>query len=486
MTSRQRFVSWAAVSSLPQAKKISIEDQLANNRRHVERRGGELVAELVVPGESRSITLFEDAARKMPAYAELKRLIDNRAFDVLIYLDRSRLGRKASLSMTVVELCTDAGIAVYETENPPAEIRATASHDDMLIGAIKSVGAQREIQKIQERHRMGMIGRAQNGLPPNNLVYGYRWQYADDGSRRIVIDEAAADVVREIIALYLSGMTSPSIAQELNGRGIVSPTGRMWTGIKIYNIVKHGERYAGFVELNKVSGSRPYLKTAGAWPPIIDENTLAVILSEIQARARNHRISWPYVLTAACYCQVCGAPMRYNPMRGGQNAERQIRCMQHRPGVYVMEHYIFDALRSAMSMLRHADIDALVAEQENPLADIEAQMATHHANIKRLEAALKRADDAYVQFGALDAARYAEQVRSIQAQIAAERKQVELLANKAANVQQAGNRRERLESVIATGLSRLDSDDAQATNVWLRRTLRVWVGRERSISVEWL
>lgn len=120
-----RWVSWAAVSSLPQAKKISNEDQLAENRRHAEKHGGNVVAELVVPGESRSIVLFEDAARRIEAYAELKRLVDARAFDVLVYLDRSRLGRKASLSMSVVELCHSAGIATYETENAP-----TASGND--------------------------------------------------------------------------------------------------------------------------------------------------------------------------------------------------------------------------------------------------------------------------------------------------------------------------------------------------------------------
>ena len=75
-----------------------------------------------MPGESRNIVLFEDACRRIDAYARLRKLIETRAFDVLIYLDRSRLGRKASLSMAVVELCHEAGIVTYETENPPASL----------------------------------------------------------------------------------------------------------------------------------------------------------------------------------------------------------------------------------------------------------------------------------------------------------------------------------------------------------------------------
>src|SRR5690606_23048770 len=122
-TTHLRFVSWAAVSSLPQTKKVSLEDQLRTNREHIARYGGQLVAELVVPGKSRSIVLFEDACRRIEAYARLRELIDARAFDVLIYLDRSRLGRKASLSMAIVELCHEAGNATYETENPPVALK---------------------------------------------------------------------------------------------------------------------------------------------------------------------------------------------------------------------------------------------------------------------------------------------------------------------------------------------------------------------------
>src|SRR5690606_34972617 len=107
---------WAAVSSLPQAQKISLDDQLAVNRQHIEKHDGILIAELVVPGESRDIVLFEEAAAKMDAYAQLKALLDAKAFDVLICLNRSRLGRTLALAETVAELCRRAGVFVYETE----------------------------------------------------------------------------------------------------------------------------------------------------------------------------------------------------------------------------------------------------------------------------------------------------------------------------------------------------------------------------------
>lgn len=83
----KRVAIWAAVSSLPQAKKVSLDDQLASGRSHAALHNASVVAELVVPGESRDIVLFEEACRRIGAYETLKGLIDNRTIDVLIYLD---------------------------------------------------------------------------------------------------------------------------------------------------------------------------------------------------------------------------------------------------------------------------------------------------------------------------------------------------------------------------------------------------------------
>jgi hypothetical protein len=75
----KKFVSWAAVSSLPQAKKISLEDQLRTNKEHIERHGGALLAELVVPGESRNIVILEEACRRIEAYQKLYDMIEAKA-----------------------------------------------------------------------------------------------------------------------------------------------------------------------------------------------------------------------------------------------------------------------------------------------------------------------------------------------------------------------------------------------------------------------
>ena len=244
----KRVAIWAAVSSLPQAKKISLEDQLRVGREHVARHGAYVVAELVVPGESRDIVLYEDACRRINAYATLDGLISTKAIDVLVFLDRSRLGRTAALSMAVAELCNRAGILLYETESPlPSLDFRTADHSDMLIGAIKSVDAQQEIRKIQDRHRKGMADRVAKGKMPGKVNYG--WSAVHEAGRLTgyAIDEDAAATVRLIVSLYLdNGFGALNIADHLNRIGRPAPAGGQAPVMRLGNVrLDSGDKLGG-------------------------------------------------------------------------------------------------------------------------------------------------------------------------------------------------------------------------------------------------
>lgn len=118
----KRVALWGAVSSLPQAKEISIPDQIRRGHEQAKKHGAKVITELIVPGKSRNIVLFKDACEQIEAYAKLRALIEAKGIDALVYLDPSRLGRTAALVMTVAELCTRAGILLYELDNPPASM----------------------------------------------------------------------------------------------------------------------------------------------------------------------------------------------------------------------------------------------------------------------------------------------------------------------------------------------------------------------------
>lgn len=486
---RPRFASWAAVSTLPQAKKISLEDQLAMNREHIQRHGGDVVAELVVPGESRNIVLFEDAARKMSAYARLHELIKLKAIDVLIYLDRSRLGRQASLSMAVVALCTTNGIAVYEVENPPTSLDAARqqSHDDMLLGAIKSVGAEREIQKLRERHKSGMIGRIRTGKPANKLVYGYRPFYDDSGGRKILIDEPAAAVVRRIFATYLDGHGTPYIARSLNADGIPAPMGGYWQAINVRSILDNVRRYAGVTAVNRrTKTNRPYTEAPAQWEPIIDKTTLERLEAERKFRRDSRRTAdTPYLLSGVCYCVHCQRRLivqKFRPKQPGNLGAMQLICTRRHGGIAYRR--VEAVLREKMASLNEVDLDSLTVTID-PLDALRNQLGIYTAQLADLEASIARAETAYIR-GRLPIERYEVQLDTLNAEIAAVHKQQQQVEQELTDAAARGNQRQRLEETAKLGLAKLDDPDTASSNAWLRTHVRIWIDGQAVFAVEWI
>lgn len=486
-----RWVSWAAVSSLPQAKKISIDDQLQINREHCARHGGQLVAELVVPGESRSIVLFEDAARRIDAYARLKDLIDQRAFDVLVYLDPSRLGRIDALVMSVRALCRQAGILPYETDNPPASLAPNSSYDDDLVSAIKAVGAEREVRKMTARHASGMLGRAKSGDHPGRPPWGYVVRYQQDGAqvRQVYeVDEPAAAIVRRLFALYLAGRGADAIAQQFAVEALPTPTdATAWTRNVVRGILRRAYRYAGYVELNVVSPrNRPYYRGRGNWQAIIDEATLTRVLTERKAREGNRKLADArHALTGLCYCGTCGGVMAIHRLTNHGRQYDYVRCERHKPSLYVRSDYIMDALRQLLVSLPGADLDALLDSGQDHDQSIDAQLRVQALALAQLTHAKTRADTGYVD-GNLDAADYTAQVRRLrvrQAQIDAEIERLETLAALEA---QRGSRRLRVADLVTDGVAMLDSSDTTAANMWLRERLRVTIQPSKDISIDFI
>jgi DNA invertase Pin-like site-specific DNA recombinase len=488
----KRFVSWAAVSSLPQAKKVSLDEQLRVNREHIERHGGQLVEELVVPGESRSIVLFEEACRRIDAYARLKQLIDARAFDVLIFLDRSRLGRKASLSMAVVELCSEVGIACYETDAPPTTLDDAGrnTYDDMLIGAIKSVGAQREVEKFRERSLMGRLGRVKKGKFPSVVPWGWRAHHDAAGNQHIEIDEEAAAVVRlAIVDLYLTrGLGMPGVAEELNRRGYRTPNGKPWTDGNLTNITRRIWRFAGYGEMF-VRGPRPTVRAKGSWPPILSEAEVEAFLEEKRSRAQGRRaVHAPHRFSRLVVCERHGCNYRIlkNHHVGvtKQSVYVHLVCPQCKGGDeprYLSPRNVHDALYVLILEIQdRANWPRFLTAPAVAESDIHKRIETQRAAIRRAQEAVLRTDDAYAA-GAMDLARYTRQVQRQESAIADAEQEIEQLEKQIENLRHEERRIVRLEEIAVDGLKHLADPDMRRANAWLRRRFRV-SARDRAVT----
>ncbi len=485
-----KFAIWAAVSSLPQAKKISLDDQIEEAKQHVNRHAGEVVAILRVPGKSRSIVLFEDACKRIEAYAELREMIERRSFDVLIYLDRSRLGRKASLSMAIVELCHEAGIITYEMESPPAELSLKESHDEMLIGAIKSVGAQQEIHKLVERHRKGMLGRAQAGKFPNQPPYGYKKVYDATGTERIEIDEAEAEQLRTaLLELYVGqGMTQLQVAEEMNRRGFAYRTGKPWQQAHLVTILRTLWQAAGKVVLNRTSQTgRPYTITEGAHPAILTEAEAEAILTEQARRTKNrNRPRRPRRFSGVLRCGVCGEPLHVHDVAKSYGCAYVCKFNSCQ-GARVTDARLFEWMEAAiLALAEQANRDAILASEDNvETSEALERLRGINARIDANEASTGRLVRLYVDLGAISEADFLSQKKRLDAereQLLTERAYMQ---EQAEEIEHAAHLGDQLEEIAKIGMQRLYDAERQA-NLWLRRHFVIIVADYDVVQIEYL
>ena len=189
-------------------------------------------------------------------------------------------------------------------------------------------------------------------------LYGYRKDPAAKG--RLRIDPEAAEVVRRIFALALSGVGAHKIARILNEEGVPSPTTykqqngeryhlarktpceSLWSSGTIYQML-HNQTYVGDLvqgRHKKVS----YKSKRTVWLPksqwivventheaIIDRDTYDTVQQMMQRRTRSGAGGMIHPLARKMVCSCCGCIMEQTgrPPKADGTRVRYVRCRMH-------------------------------------------------------------------------------------------------------------------------------------------------------------
>lgn len=491
-----RAILWGAVSSKKQAAddKVSIPRQLELGREHAQRWGMTVVGELVIPGVSRSISLYDRAAKRVDGYhvdrhgnrtevkvyAKLLELLELPAdhpdrFDVLIFLDRSRLGRKASLSMTVIEICEENGVKAYDIENPPRSLDISeASQDERLIGAWSSVRAQGDLVKFAKHRLEGMQRRVENGYFGTRVPFGYIPQYNAKKEVSYIIDEEKMQTILLIQSLYLDeGLGVKKVQEQINALGRKNAGGKKpWTWQNIAWILDQSYVYAGFVEWNKTQGGE-FLRVPGRQPAIITEERARAILQERSARAESRKSTGrEYRFARMIRCAVCGGSCHTEAGQRGKYYYEAYHCPRHggvsmRNAAKWLEKF-FIALDDLAYRKKLIGDDAT-----DPRPAIQDKIELYRRRIKDVEDKLRIAENLLFD-GDISVERYRTRKAEFDKEIEDARAAISRAEEELRAVMHHGQRAERVNEIADKGLAMLKSQNITAANAWLRRFIRLY------------
>ncbi len=158
-------------------------------------------------------------------------------FSVLFVESLDRLSRDQVEQETIVRRLEHRGIRIIGV----SDSYDTASGDSRkLLRGVRGMINETYLDDLRKKTHRGLIGQISRGFHAGGLSFGYRSVVAGVNARgepighRLEIDQAQAEIVRQIFARYSGGESCQRIAAELNARGIRGPRGGTWSVSALY------------------------------------------------------------------------------------------------------------------------------------------------------------------------------------------------------------------------------------------------------------
>lgn len=334
-----RVVLYLRVSTEEQARHgMSLLDQ----RREGELRASQLAAEA---GAQLQLFTFEDHhggdILDRPVLEEMREFIRQTKPDFFVCLDPNRFSRSLKLQLIVADEIEDAGtrlVFVMQEYDP----------DDMMSRAFfqfRGLMAELEKAKILDQTLRGKRQKLRTGQLANGVrVFGYDFDTDTDG---LTINESEAKWVRLVFQWAREGLGPELIARRLDEAGVPTKLGGQWRRSVVAKMLQN-TTYIGLLVANKRDSRgldaqrrlpverrkvkiNAKIRNEGEWirvpvPAIVSEQEFAEVQA-IRAGFKRTAQSGVGLLSGLVVCGLCGAPMNYQPTKGGY----YLRCANRYP-----------------------------------------------------------------------------------------------------------------------------------------------------------
>lgn len=282
---------------------------------------------------------YAGADRKRPEFNLLLEDARQRRFDIVLCKTQSRFTRELELVETYIHgLFPLWGIRFISI----VDHADTANQGNKKSRQINGLVNEWYLEDMSENIKSVLANKRQNGFHIGSFaLYGYQKDPNQKG--RLIIDEEAAAVVREVFTLFSQGYGKTAIARILNARGIPNPTeykrlkglryqqprgagGKLWkysaiaamlqNEIYIGNMVQG--KYGSVSYKTKQNRPRPkeaWYRVEGTHEPVIEKELWEQVQKLLNQHAKPFTTGTVGIFARKARCANCGYCMRSSKTR---------------------------------------------------------------------------------------------------------------------------------------------------------------------------
>ena len=347
------------------------------------------------------------------------------AIDCIIVKDLSRFGRNfVEAGRYIDQIFPSLGIRFIAVNDNVDSARKRSQSDNILLPFMNLVNDAfcRDISiKIRSQFE---IKRKKGDFIGSFAVFGYKKDPSDH--HKLVIDDFAANVVRDIFKWKIDGESQQHIANKLNERGVLSPSEYKrscgvpamgfqsakpkWTAVAVGRILKN-ECYIGTLVQGKVTTpnhkvKKTIQKPQEEWiriehnhPAIIAENDFTIVnrlaLQDTRVAPNESAV---YLFAGLLFCSDCGENMVKNSTyKNGKMYVYYVcranmltkQCSSHRIPEQLVYDTVLAALQTHISMLLQMEktlaFIATLPYQQEEVQKVDMQLIKKQEEVERYQ-----------------------------------------------------------------------------------------------------
>ena len=399
---------YARVSSDRQDVDLSIAAQLRALRDYAQKNGYIVAREYVDEAESGRIA---DRPQFQKMLNEASK--PEAPFQEILVWKFSRFTRKREHAVAFKSMLRRRGVRVVSiTEH--ADDTPTGKLLEAIIESVDEFYSENLAQEVTR----GMREAASRGFWVGSSVpYGYVRVLVQDGGKKrpkLELDPTRSVVVRRMFEMAESGSSVLDIARVLNGEGIGSSTGKLWSKAMVHYTLSNEAHTGTLVWGTNAKDGAPPVRIENAFPAVVSperfQHVAQLMCSRAPAKAHPRRVASSYLLSGMVKCARCRRALTGHAAKSGRFAyyicqslvqRGRGACKTPRLNSKKFERLIVDQIRENIltegnirELVKMVDeeMDGVACEQRKKLEAVEGELAEVRRRLDRLWNAVETSD----------------------------------------------------------------------------------------------